>query len=87
MNHMQMANQGKIGEEPYKNSELEWNWQELYANSRNWDETGKLEWNQQWTIWKWQTRRYLAKMAYKNGKNGKKKIMVKKVHKTSGEWW
>jgi len=61
MNHTQMVNQGRMGEEPYENGELEWNQQELYVNSRNRDETGELEWNQQQTIWKRWTRGYLAK--------------------------
>ena len=84
-NHMQMANQGRIGKKPYENGEPEWNQQELHANSRNWDQTSELEWNQQWTVWKWRTRGYLAKTAYENNKNSKK-IVVKKVHETSGKW-
>ena len=86
MNHTQTANQGRIGEELYENGEPEWNRQELYANSRNQDETSELEWNQQWTVWKQQTRGYLAKTVYENDENGKKKIAVKKVHETSSKW-
>ena len=70
INCMQTANQGGIGKETYENGELGWNWQELYANSRNQDKTGKLEWNQQWTIWKWWTRGHLARTAYENDENG-----------------